>query len=166
MLYSQTDRTQAITEQKKRRWLVVLPTALLLALAFASFVWFRLHHSTSGWPWTALLTVLSGAYFIFFYEVYLRPVSLYRRHVEYMLTGKKREAVGFLREVSDTPIDKDGMDCFSITINIGQNQNPDDDRLFYLDALKPMPVWPLGSYIKVSSNDRMVADLELIQKEI
>ena len=165
MLYSEIDRAQVTAELKKRRWLVILPSLLLLALAIATFVWFRLHRNENGWGWTALITVLSGSYFIFFYEVYLRPVSQYHKHVGYMLDGRKRETFGLLKSIDLTALDKDGLDCLSFTLNVGEKDSPEDDRLFYVDALKAIPEIPVGTRIKVLSNDRMVASLEPAPKE-
>lgn len=165
MLYSEIDRAQVTAEQKKRRMVVILPSALMLALAIASFVWFRLHRDASGWIWSALITIVGGSYFLFFYEVYLRPVSLYRKHVAYMLDGRKRESVGWLKSVDRTAQDKDGLDCLSFTVNVGEKDDPADDRLFYIDALKAFPDVPIGARVQVLSNDRMTASLELAPKE-
>ena len=45
--------------------IVWAPAALLLALAIAAFVIYRLQHDASGWIVSAILTILGGAYFIF-----------------------------------------------------------------------------------------------------
>lgn len=160
MLYTETDHAQVTRERNKRRWVVLLPTAVILLLAVASFVWFRLAHNVGGWIWTALITIVGGAYFLFFYEVYLRPVSQYRKHVEIMLNGRKRETLGILKERNDEVSDHDGMDCSSLTVNVGQRNDPEDDRLFYLDAQKTMPPIEVGTRVCVLSNDRMVADVQ------
>ncbi len=160
MLYTQADRDAATAERTKRLLVVLIPTVILLLLAIASFVWFRLNRDTSGWIWTALITILAGAYFIFFYGVYLRPVSLYKRHVDYMLDGRKRETVGYLRSIDAETMDHDGLDCRAVTVNVGEKNAPEDDRSFYLDALKPVPELSVGTRVRVLSNDRMVAGLE------
>jgi hypothetical protein len=160
MLYTQADRDAATAERTKRLLVVLVPTVILLLAAIASFVWFRLNRDTSGWIWTALITILGGAYFIFLYGVYLRPVSLYKRHVDYMLDGRKRETVGYLRSIDAEALDHDGLDCRSVTVNVGEKNAPEDDRSFYLDALKPVPELPVGTRVRVLSNDRMVAGLE------
>lgn len=160
MLYSETDRTQAIAEQKRRRLWTVVPAAVLGLLAVAVFLWFRLHRNADGWVWSGLLTIAGGSYFLFFYGVYLRPVSLYKRHLDFMLDGRKRETVGILQSVDQTPRDKDGLDCIAFTINVGSSGSAEDERSFYLDALKPWPDIPLGARVRVLSNDRMTAELE------
>ena len=160
MLYTETDREQVKRERNKRLWVVLLPTVAFLLLAAASFIWFRLHHDVGGWIWSALITIIGGAYFLFFYEVYLRPVSQYRKHVEFMLDGRKRETLGILKERNDDVADHNGMDCRSLTVNVGERNDPEDDRLFYLDAQKAMPAIEIGTRVCVLSNDRMVADIQ------
>lgn len=165
MLYSQNDREIVAAELGHRRRLVILPALALLLLAIASYVWFRLHRDEGGWIWTALLTVAAGAYFLFFYEVYLRPVQLYARHVGYMLDGRKRETVGRVKEIRREIMDREGLDCQSFTVNIGEKDDPEDDRLFYVDALKGMPDIQPGARVRVFSNDRAVAGLEILTGE-
>ncbi|MCE5343090.1 MAG: hypothetical protein LLF96_05810 [Eubacteriales bacterium] len=161
MFYTQTDREQVTAERTKRLIVVIVPAALLLLLAVASFVWFRLHRDTSGWFLTGLVTILGGSYFIFFQSVYLKPVSLYKRHVNYMLDGHKRNTAGYLKEIGTQVLDHEGLDCRTLTVNIGEKDAPEDDRLFYLDALKPVPTLALGTRVRVLSNDRMIAGLDL-----
>lgn len=165
MLYTQADREQTGKELGKRRRVVFLPSAFMLLVAIASFVWFRLHRDVSGWIWTALITVIGGAYFLFFYGVYLKPVKIYKTHIDYMLDGNKRETAGVLKEIGQEVIDHEGMDCRTLTVNIGEKNAPEDDRSFYLDALKPVPDLRLGSYVRVLSNNRMVAGLEIAEKD-
>ncbi len=160
MLYSEQDRAEVAAERVRRLWIVIVPTVVLLLASVGSFVWYRLRHDTSGWIWTGLLTLAGGSYFLFFQGVYLRPVSLYKRHVAYMLDGNKRETVGVLKEISVAVADKDGLDCRTVTMNVGDKDAPEDDRTFYLDALKTPPDLPAGSRVRVLSNDRMVAALE------
>ncbi len=165
MFYSQADRSQAATELQKRRWVVFLPTALMLLAAVASFVGFRLHRDTGGWIWTGLLTILGGAYFLFFYDVYLKPVRQYKRHVDYMLDNPKRETVGLLKAITQDAQDHNGVDCRMITLNVGEKDAPEDERVFYLDSLKTPPALAYGTRVRVTSNDRMVAAFEPVEKE-
>lgn len=160
MLYTETDREQVRHERNKRLWVVLIPTAAILLLAVASFVWFRLQHNVGGWIWSALITIIGGVYFLFFYEVYLRPVNRYRKYVEMMLGGRKRETFGILKEWSGEVTDHDGMDCRSLTVNVSQRNDPEDDRLFYLETQKTIPSIEVGTRVLVISNDRMVADIQ------
>jgi hypothetical protein len=159
MLYSQSDRDQVNATLKKRAVAVWLPAALLLALAVAAFVWYRLRHDESGWIVSGLFTILGGAYAVFFYGVYLGPVRKYRKHLNYMFDGIKRETNGIFKEITETVADRDGIDCYSVWLNVGEKNDPDDDRLFYLDAYKSMAGFQPGDRIRIESNDRMIASI-------
>ena len=165
MLYTQDDRANAAAQLKKRRLIVFIPGIAVLLLAVASFVWYRLNRDTGGWVVTALITVVGGAYMLFFGGVYLRPIRLYKRHVDLMLDGRTHETVGILKAVDGQLQDKDGIDCYAFTLNTGTGNDPNDDRLFYIDAFKGLPEATQGEHIKVVSNDRMVVSLERTPKE-
>lgn len=159
MLYSQEDRNTVVAKARRRSWVVWLPAVIFLALAILVFIWYRMNHDTSGWIFSALLTILAGGYFIFFYGVYLGPVLKYKKHLDYMLDGRKRETAGTLKEISETMLNRDGLDCYSVMINIGEKDNPEDDRQFYLDAFKSLDGFQIGDRIRIESNNRMIADV-------
>jgi len=165
MLYTPADLEQARAEQTRRRLWVWLPAALLFAAAILSFVWFRLRHDVSGWWVTGLITILGGAYALFMNGVYLHPVTLYRRHLEYMLGDRLRETTGRLVSVNPVPADHEGLDCLSLVLNVGPADAAEDERLFYLDALKTLPACEPGAILRIHSNNRMVAGIEILPKE-
>ena len=165
MLYSQTDRDAVLAMRTKRRLVVWIPTALILGLAIASFVWYRLQHDVNGWIPTGLLTIAGGAYCIFFYGVYLRPVKKYKQHLDYMLTGRMRTTEGVLKEIADVSIDHDGLDCFSVVLSVDNPDNPEDDRQFYLDAFKSLDGFQAGNRVRIESNDRMIASVAMLTEE-
>lgn len=162
MLYSQSDRDAVIAQVKKRSAVVWAPAALLLALAIAAFVFYRLRHNESGWIVSAIFTILGGGYTIFFYGVYLGPMRKYKKHVDYMLDGRKRVTEGILKEISQTVQDREGVDCYSVVINVGEKGDPEDDRQFYLDAYKSMADYQAGERVRIESNDRMIAGVNKI----
>jgi hypothetical protein len=157
VLYAQTDRDEVMAVRKRRMLAVWAPTALLLLAAVGSFVWYRIRHDAGGWVVTGLITVLAGAYCIFFYGVSLRPVLKYKRHLDYMLDGRKRVTEGVLREIGETVQDRDGIDCYSVVLNVGTKNDPEDDRQFYLDAFKTLSGFMPGDRVALESNDRMIA---------
>ncbi len=160
MLYAETDRQEILSMRKRRMLFVWLPTAILFLVAVASFVYYRLNHDDGGWVVTGLITILSGAYAIFLYGVYLRPVLKYARHISYMLDGRKRVTTGIIKELSTTVLDRDGIDCYAVMLNVGQKDDPEDDRLFYLDTFKSMDGFQTGDTVTIESNDRMIASIQ------
>jgi len=162
MLYSQADKDAAATKAHRRAWVVWLPTAAFVALAIATFILYRSRHDESGWILSALFTILGGGYCIFFYGVYLGPVLKYKKHIGYMLDGRRRATEGYLKEISDAVLDRDGVDCYSVIINIGEKDDPEDDRQFYLDAFKSMAGYHAGDHVRIQSNDRMIMGIEKV----
>lgn len=165
LLYTPADQAEVNAERRKRAWLTYGPAALLLLVSAAIYVLFRLRHDESGWVWSALVTLAGGAYAVFLGDVYLRPVRLYKKHVDFMLGGRLRETAGVLTSVGEEPQDKNGLDCYALTVNVGEKADPKDDRLFYLDALKGSPPMAVGERVHLLSGDGMVAGLERAPKE-
>jgi len=163
MLYSQTDRSLAKAEVTKRKLIVFIPIILTGLLSVAIFVWFRLQHDVSGWIYSSLIMIIGGAYGIFFYGVYLKPMLVYRKHVDYMLDGRMRETEGVLKEISSDIEDKEGLDCYALYVNIGQGNHPEDDRLLYLDAQKSIHGLQIGMCIHAESNDKMISNIYKVQ---
>lgn len=159
-MYTQDDLT-SINHMLKRRWcLAVIPAALVVAAAVAIFVIGQLGRSEQLWKLTTALTLVGGAYFLFFYGVSVRPALIYRKHLRYMLTGRKRTTTGIFKSFSEDVSDRDGLECHAMMINIGEKDDPEDDRLFYYDIYKERPSMPLGTLITVESNDKMVCGIQ------
>ena len=158
-MYTEADHND-VRAQLKKRWLVAaLPSALLFLVAVAVFAVCQTRRQDWGWIFACAATIVSGAYLLFLYGVYVRPMRLYSRHIGYMLTGHQRETKGVLAEVSDRPVDKDGLDWYAVTVNVGEKGDPEDDRLLYYDALKGKLEIPLGTQVVALSNDKMISEI-------
>ena len=161
-VYTEADRQTAHDECKKR-WLVTLLPGIVLVLAgVVGFVIFQVQRLDWGWIFACGCTILGGSYAIFFYGVYLRPVLLYWRHLGIMLSGRKREVVGRLMEIAQETSDKDGISAYGVTVNIGERNDPEDERLFYYDAQLAGLAIPFGASVRIISSDRMIADIREI----
>lgn len=161
-MYTQDDMIQVNALLRKRWFTTVVPAAVLLVAAVAVFVAGQIAHSAHLWMLTSALTILGGAYFLFLYGVYVKPVKVYHTHVHYMLNGRMRETVGVFKAFAEESSDHGGLECHAMLVNVGENDNPEDDRLLYFDALKPRPTIATGTRVKVLSNDKMVSDIQMI----
>ena len=159
LMYTEADRLDASAQLARRRMLVYLPCGVAFAATVAIFVILQQRRLDWSWAVAAGLTVLFGSFLIFFQGVYVRPMALYRKHIGYMLDGRKRETTGVLKSFDDA-CDREGLDCHAMMLNIGERDEPEDDRLFYYDAFKPAPAIPLGNRVTVYSNDKMVAGMK------
>lgn len=159
-MYTQQDWLE-IDRLVHKRWRVaVTPAVLLLFSAIAVFVYGQLNRSDTLWQLTAVLTILGGASYFFLYGLYVRPARQYRAHVDYMLHGRLRATTGVLKSFSEDISDREGVECHAVLINIGEKDDPEDDRLFYYDTYKPRPEVSIGARVTVQSNDRMIASME------
>ena len=153
---------QDIQKLLKKRWkMTAIPAVLVLTAAAAVFVHGQLSRSDHLWKLTALLTILGGGWFLFFFGLYIRPARSYRTHVHYMLEGRKRITTGVFKSFSEEISSRDGVECHAMMLNVGNTDDPEDDRLFYYDIHKPRPSCALGTTVTVQSNDKMVASFEI-----
>ena len=161
-MYSPNDLAQIDRMLKKRRILAIVPACLIVAAAIIVFVYGQLQRSDHLWKLTTALTILGVGYGLFFYGVGVRPVRIYRKHVQIMLEGRKRETTGVFKSFADAVSDRDGVQCHAVMLNVGAADDPEDDRLFYYDAQLPRPDVPLGAMVKILSNDKMIADFQTL----
>lgn len=162
-MYTPEDEAQARRLWKKRLGIALVPLALGLAVGIALFIVGRMQRSDTLWMATAALTVLGGGAFLFLYGVWAKPARDYLRHVGLMLRGRKRETVGILTRFSPEVCERDGLWCHAMMVNLGSGE-AEDDRLFYFDDEKPAPPMPVGTRVRVVSNDRMVIDIREAQE--
>lgn len=159
-MYSEKDWSD-INALLKKRWIVALgPSGAVLIAAIIIFVYGQLNRSEHLWMLTSFLTILGGGYLLFFYGLSVRPALIYRRNLRYLLTGRKRVTTGVLKEFSEDITDRDGMLVYALLVNVGEKNDPEDDRLFYYDAFKPLPEFPVGTPVTVHSNDKLVSSME------
>ena len=159
-MYSDKDWAE-INALLKKRWLhTLIPSGILLAAALVIFVYGQLNRSEHLWMLTSALTMIGGGYLLFFYGVYVRPALIYRKNLRFLLTGRKRVTTGIFKEFSEDICDRDGMEVYAMLLNVGDKNDPEDDRLFYYDAYKPQPQIPLGTCVTVYSNDKLVSSIE------
>lgn len=159
-MYTQDDYKAVCRMLKKRWWLTAIPSVAVLAAAIVIFVYGQLNRNDQLWMLTAALTVLGGGYFLLFYGVYVRPVRIYKKHIQYMLGGRMRQTTGVFKSFSEDMSVREGLECYAMMINVGEKDDPEDDRLFYYDVHKSKPEMPLGTRITVHSNDKMVSAIE------
>lgn len=158
-MYTQQDLIN-IKIQLKKRWLITLvPSLAVLAAAIVIFVYGQLNRNDELWMLTSTLTMIGGSYLLFFFGVYVRPAMAYRKHLGYMLNGRKRETTGLFKAFSQDVCIRDGLEVHAMLVNVGEKDDPEDDRLFYYDVYKAAPEMAFGERVTVVSNDKMVASI-------
>ncbi len=160
-MYTQEDWNDVQKMIRKRLTVAIIPPVLVIAVAIAVFVYGQITRNDSLWMLTSTLTILGGGYFLFFYGLSVRPALIYRRHLGFMLGDRMRTTTGVFKAFSEDVTDHDGLECHAMLLNVGEKDDPKDDRLFYYDAHKPRPAFALGERLTVLSNDKMVSSVEL-----
>lgn len=157
-MYTPEDEAQARRIWRRRLLISLAPAAAGLGLGVGLFVAGCALRSDTLWMATAALTVLGGGAFLFLFGVWAKPARDYLRHVGLMLRGRKRETVGILTRFSPEVCERDGLWCHAMMVNLGSGEE-EDDRLLYYDAEKPAPAMPIGTRVRVESNDKMVCGI-------
>ena len=137
-----------IRAQARRRFIALsIPAALLLAGVVVSFL-YRVRWLTMG------LTILLGAFAIFAYGLLLYPVVAYGRHLDDVLHGRVRSLTGAFKEMEESAVIREGVYYYPMMLNVGDMEDPEDDRLFYYDANLPRPDWKKGETLTVTAHDK------------
>lgn len=145
-----TANLTAVTQQKNKRIaLLAIPGTLLLAGIVVSLI-FRLEWLTS------LLSVVLGILLIFCLDMFILPLHRYEKHLAHALGGKTRQNTGWLKEMEENLVVKEGLPFYPVILNINKMENEEDDRLFYWDAHTPRPDWQPGQKLTLTSYDKRI----------
>ena len=152
-MYTEQDYQDIRGQIRQRSFALGIPAVLLLAGVIASFV-FRVKPLTMG------LSVLLGVFCIFGYGMLLYPVIAYGRHLDEVLHGRVRSTTGAFKEMEEQAVMRDGVKYYPMMLNVGDMENPEDDRLFYYDANLPRPDWKVGEMLTVTAHDKALGAWE------
>ena len=152
-MYTEQDYSDICAQIKQRRLLLSIPAALLLAGVIVSFV-FRVRWLTMA------LSLALGAGLIFGYGMLVSPLTAYRRHLNDVLHGRTRTTTGAFKEMEEGTVDRDGVKYYPMMLNVGNMDDPEDDRLFYYDANLPRPDWKPGDMLTVTAHDKSLGAWE------
>jgi hypothetical protein len=158
-VYLAQDRTDNNKQLHGRLIWWGIPMFILISIVLAVFIrdlGTRDQALRSEWL-TSLLSVLAGALGIFTFGMFISPVLSYRRHLHYVLDGRKREVRGTLKKIDNVPVMRDGVRFYPVTISAGDLKDEADDRLLYYDANKPLPGWREGQLLSVFAHDKTIA---------
>lgn len=154
-MYSQENLNQ-IEEQFKQRLgvlglLLLLPMATLVYSMVVRIKWL-----------TMLASSLTGCIAILYIGLSLSPVFYYRKHLRALLPGRKRELSGIFKGFDPHVVLRDKVRYHSFLVNIGELDDPNDDRLLYWDDHFPLPDWQEGERFWIASFDKSVVEWKRI----
>ena len=142
-LFSAQDQAAIRAQLKKRLLLVLIPVLVLLGAA----IYFAIQRNEVV---TDVLTIVSLAVLIFCYDLFLKPLRCYQRHLAVDLP--------FLA-ISDDISLVDGVPYRAMTCTDLDAKGRPYDRLFYFDAEKPFPAIAAGETVRVVHHELDVSDV-------
>ena len=150
-MYTQEDLISIRDEQHKRWLKLILPGIVLLGGIIASFI-IRIEWITTS------LSIILGCMILFTYEMHIKPLKCYERHVDNCLNGRTHEMEGtFLSAEEDISL-VEGVRYRGMMIHDDTPEN-NFDRLFYFDVEKPFPELQPGDKVHVVYHDREIVEL-------
>ena len=150
-MYTQSDLEEISAQLRRRIGLWTLPQLpLMVALIYTLII----RHQVL----TTAVSVLMGWIAIFAAGISIAPVAAYRKFLRGLLIGRKRELSGIFKGFDKDTVMRDKVRYVPLMLNVGDIDEPKDDRLFYWDTNLPLPDWQLGDKLWISSHDKSVAD--------
>ena len=146
-MYSENDLKDAQQAVKRARLLMYIPAAILFIAAIITFV------VRIKWL-TILLSALGGWWIVFTHQMYVIPRKGYMEHIRSALRVAHKEAEGYYLRTEETPVERNNVMFYAFYLNVGERQDPEDDRLFYYDANLPRPDWQPGEMLTVTAHDK------------
>lgn len=153
-IYSETDYTAIVKQQRKRWTMMGIPCAMLLVALIVS-LFIRLEWLTT------VSTILIGVILIAGYDLAIKPLHCYEKHLRHCLHGRTRECeLPFIRLSENIDV-VDGVRCHQLLCEDVDGKGRPYERLFYFDAEKAFPDVQEGSRLRITHYDLFVADITL-----
>lgn len=158
-MYTQQDLNAINQQLKKRLLLLMIPIVLLLA-PFLSGIILHLNRQTQFQWLTYVSGVLLGIVLLFCDGLFISPLRAYRRHLKNMLFGRTREMTCYFKSIDETVCIRDNVAYYPMIASENDLGDEEDDRLFYLDTLIPLPELSVGDKINITSHDKSIANIK------
>lgn len=151
-IYSETDYT-AIVKQQRSRWLGIALPCLLLAVLLVTGLLTRMEWLTT------VSTILIGVILIAGYDLLIKPLHCYESHLDNCLHGRTRECeLPFIRLSENIDL-VDGVRYRQLFCADTDAKGRPYERLFYFDAEKSFPAAEEGDLLHIVHHDLSVADV-------
>lgn len=153
-MYTEQD-LEAIRAQKKRRWWgLAVPAAICLVVVIVSV-------AMRQQLLTDVATILLGVILIAGYDLLIKPLRCYERHLNDILHGRTHELTDCMFDHLDEEVSVvDGVSYYGMTVICEEEPGKPYDRLFYYDAQKPRPNLTKGTPLRLIYHDRELGLVE------
>ena len=103
-------------------------------------------------PATMLAVVALGCAAVFLWGMKVSPIRLMRKYMYETHSGLTKRAVGRVTFFAEDVTPREGIECRRVILNVGEKDDPNDERLFYWNAALPCPPYQLGCMAEVTSH--------------
>ncbi len=163
-MYTQQELDQ-VKAQIRRRWLLLAaPLALCLAVIVWGFVrraaLFEVSYDADTARVERVITVALAAFGLIFiagWDLLIKPLRSYARHMDDMLNGITHQVECDFRSFEPDTSTVEGVVFRTMNVVCTDDAGKPYDRIFYYDAEKPLPGWQEGQHLRVTFHDRQVA---------
>lgn len=157
MLYSQNDITLNNKLKKQRlTWLIIVSVALLLIIIFSFVIRQKLL--------SVISTIVLGFFLTSYIGLIVLPIKKYEILLNEMFNGRKRENLGFIKNIGNEVLTREGVDCYQIIVKVGEDKSGDEDIILYLDAKKQLDNININDPVKFETFDRFIFSYEKLSE--
>lgn len=151
-IYTEADYL-AITRQQRKRWLLIAIPCLILLIPLVAGLFIRVEWMTS------VSTILIGVLLIAGYDLAIKPLHCYERHLNNCLHGRTRACeLPFIRLSENIDL-VDGVQYRQLLCADTDGKGRPYERLFYFDVLAEFPQVNEGDMLHIVHHDLTVADV-------
>ncbi|MDI9520143.1 MAG: hypothetical protein QM308_03180 [Bacillota bacterium] len=152
-MYTQKDIDSVNAQMKKRVMVWWIPKILVLSVLVYSFI-IRLQ-----WLSGALFSLLAMMIY-FSVTMSILPVKRYKQFLNNAVHGKNRVDTLRFDTLDQETVEREGVRFYPVTMRADTLKEELDERQFYWDANLSLPDWTQGSYLKLTSHERMIIGWE------
>lgn len=99
----------------------------------------------------------------FIWGIYGKPVVIYKKFLQELLTGRKRQQTGYVVSIGSEPVYKDNK-LFYYEIFIKENVDDDIDKMLLMDNNKDFPPIEKGKWYEFTLYQNYIVDMKEIQE--
>ena len=155
LLYTESNLLSIRAQIRRRRLVLYAVSALFFALFIITLV-IDDHKQNRPQLLTLFSVLLGGGFAIFYYDLMIRPLRCYERHLEHALHGRNHEmALEFLRVEPELSL-VDGVRFRGLTFLGDPDKHGVRETGLYWDAELPLPEFVPGQSLTVRYYDRCI----------
>ncbi len=150
-MYTDQDLARAEGAKKKRLALAFSVLAIAVVVLVVGLV-IRME------PLATFGTALFACLFYAALELYAMPHVRYARYLRDIKEGLSRETDAEYVSISSAPRTSSGVLFYDFVVRVGPE--PEDERLFYYDADKPLPNFAPGAHVHITSFGNYITEIK------